>query len=185
MTQDKNDPRSAPSEAPGGEEAERKERVLHTRVPESLDDAIRAAASELGVSVSNLVRNVLANALEVVEAATLTVPRKAAQAAATVRGGPGAAPAAGHPVPRGSSEGGGTAPAPATGPATPAPEPEIEPRVLGWQEAILNLNAICDACNAILPRGTRAAIAVPERGAAARAVRCLPCLEELTRDAAR
>jgi hypothetical protein len=126
------------------EESERKERVLHTRVPESLDDAIRAAASDLGMSVSNLVRNVLANALEVVEAATQQVPKRAAAAAATVRG------------------------------ASARDE-----AVLAWQEATLNLNAVCEKCNAILPRGTRAAIAIPDRPTAQRSLRCLPCLEEL------
>ena len=53
---------------------ETKERVLHTRIPESLDEAIRARAAGLGMSVSNLVRNVLANALEVVEAAAGLAP---------------------------------------------------------------------------------------------------------------
>ena len=37
----------------------RKERVIHTRVPESLDDEIKRRATGLGLSVSNLVRNVL------------------------------------------------------------------------------------------------------------------------------
>ncbi len=112
---------------------ETKERVLHTRIPESLDDAIRARAAGLGMSVSNLVRNVLANALEVVEAAA------------------------------------GLAPPPrATG-------------VLGWQEAVLARNAVCERCNQILPRGDRAAIAVVD-GAGPRAIRCLTCLEELDRD---
>ena len=122
------------------DESGRKERVLHARIPESLDDAIRAAASELGISVSNLVRNVLANTLEVVEAAALRLPKRPARTADT--------------------------------------------RVLGWQEAILNLNAVCDRCNAILARGSRAGIAVPDRASAERAIRCLACLEELTRDPA-
>ena len=55
-----------------------KERVLHTRIPESLDEAIRARAAGLGMSVSNLVRNVLANALEVVEAAAGLAPSRPA-----------------------------------------------------------------------------------------------------------
>lgn len=148
------DPKQPESKENSADEAARKERVLHTRVPESLDDAIRAAASELGMSVSNLVRNVLANALDVVEAATMQVPKRAAAAAATVR--------------RSGVEPGGDAGA---------------GRVLGWQEATLNLNAVCDRCNAILPRGTRAAISITDRPAAQRPFRCLPCLEELTRDA--
>src|SRR6185503_9279370 len=96
---------------------EPKERVLHTRIPESLDEAIRARAAGLGMSVSNLVRNVLANALEVVEAAAgLHPPRAAANGRAAV--------------------------------------------VVGWQEAVLARNAVCDRCNDILARGSKAAIAV-------------------------
>jgi hypothetical protein len=38
---------------------ERKERVIHTRVPESLEAELRQRAQGLGISVSNLVRNVL------------------------------------------------------------------------------------------------------------------------------
>ena len=45
----------------------RKARVLHTRVSEDLDEAIRDAADELRVPVSNLVRNVLEDIFEVVE----------------------------------------------------------------------------------------------------------------------
>lgn len=148
--------RGSGSSAPNDEGA-RKERVLHARIPEHLDEAIREAAGELGMSVSNLVRNVLANALDVVEAATAKVPRSAAAAAANVRA---------------RSEAAASAAAAAEKPAT----------VLGWQEAILNLNAVCDRCNAILPRGTRAGISVPDRGSASRAIRCQACLEELTRE---
>jgi len=46
---------------------DRKERVIATRVPEALDHAIRRRATSLGLSVSNLVRNVLQNSLGLVE----------------------------------------------------------------------------------------------------------------------
>jgi hypothetical protein len=46
---------------------ERKQRVIHTRVSESLEEELRERASALGVSVSNLVRNVLENTLGLVE----------------------------------------------------------------------------------------------------------------------
>jgi len=119
---------------------EPKERVLHTRIPESLDEAIRARAAGLGMSVSNLVRNVLANALEVVEAAAgLAPPRAPARAGQAV--------------------------------------------VVGWHEAVLARNAVCDRCNQILPRGAKAAIGIVDPdGAAPRPIRCLPCLEELPRE---
>lgn len=158
---------SDPGSGSPDEQASRKERVLHARIPESLDEAIRSAASELGMSVSNLVRNVLANALEVVEVATMQMPARAAAAAAAMRRE--ARPSG----PRASEPAVSAPPAAPAGPAV----------VLGWQEATLNLNAICDRCNGILPRGTRAAISIPEPASAPRVVRCLPCLEELTRDA--
>ena len=45
---------------------ERKERVIHTRVPESLETELRQRAQDLGISVSNLVRNVLGHAFGLV-----------------------------------------------------------------------------------------------------------------------
>jgi hypothetical protein len=48
------------------DEPERKERVIHTRVPESLEAELRQRAQSLGISVSNLVRNVLGHAFGLV-----------------------------------------------------------------------------------------------------------------------
>src|SRR5882724_11423909 len=45
---------------------EKKERVIHTRVPESLEAQLRQKAQDLGISVSNLVRNVLGHAFGLV-----------------------------------------------------------------------------------------------------------------------
>ena len=45
---------------------DRKERVLHTRVPERLEAELKERAADLGVSVSNLVRNVLTHAFGLV-----------------------------------------------------------------------------------------------------------------------
>ena len=51
---------------PPPEEPELKERVIHTRVPESLEAELRRRAQDLGISVSNLVRNVLGHAFGLV-----------------------------------------------------------------------------------------------------------------------
>jgi predicted DNA-binding protein len=118
---------------------ERKERVIHTRVPESLDDEIKAKARRLGVSVSNLVRNVLEHTVELVED-IVTDGADVARAAGDGRRSRASASA-----------------------------------VLGWQRAVLELNAVCDRCNAILPRGCEAAIAVTAGGEPR--FRCLSCLE--------
>ncbi|MGH9886203.1 MAG: hypothetical protein ACREBE_11785, partial [bacterium] len=55
--------RKPPTDEP---EPEKKERVIHTRVPESLEAELRQKAQDLGISVSNLVRNVLGHAFGLV-----------------------------------------------------------------------------------------------------------------------
>jgi hypothetical protein len=71
----------------------------------------------------------------------------------------------------------------ATGHPTSAPRHRARARtasteVLAWQEAVLNVNAVCDACNALLPKGTRAAIGVRDEPGP-RAILCLGCLTTL------
>src|SRR5437868_14975688 len=56
--------RKRPPTEPPDDEA--KDRVIHTRVPGSLEAQLRDRAEELGMSVSNLVRNVLGNAFGLV-----------------------------------------------------------------------------------------------------------------------
>ena len=131
----------------------KKGRVIHTRVPEALDDEIKRRASGLGLSVSNLVRNVLQNTIDLVE----DIVHDSTRVAGSARG---------EPVePKRSarfrdSEGG---------------------RILGWQVAILNVNAACDTCNAILSKGTQAGIGVVEH-AGPQLFRCERCLKEIRHD---
>ena len=123
---------------------DRKKRVIHTRVPESLDRELREKAAGLGVSVSNLVRNVLLNAFGLVG----DIVADGARVAESARG------------------------------AEPGDPSEA---VIGWQELVLGVNAVCVTCNEVLTKGSSAAIAVTE-GARARPVLCLTCLEELRDD---
>lgn len=124
---------------------ERKERVIHTRVPESLDDEIKRKARRLGVSVSNLVRNVLERTVELVED-IVTDGAEIARSAGAGR--------------RGRADEGDD-------------EPAGSGRVLGWQRAVLEVNAVCERCNALLPRGSDAAIGLSARGPAR--FRCAAC----------
>lgn len=137
---------------------DKKERVIHTRVPAHLDETIRKRASGLGLSVSNLVRNVLSNTFGLVDSIVVdgTNIARAARGEAAVPG----------------------AKAPPPSPIAIAPvSTAAEPMVLGWQEAKLALNAVCARCNAILPKGTRAAIAVTDRPGP-RPFLCVRCLKE-------
>jgi hypothetical protein len=132
---------------------QRKERVLHTRVSEKLDEELREKAAGLGVSVSNLVRNILLNTVEMVEdivADSGSVMRATSKGKRKVGDRPGANDdndaAAGD-----------------------------ERIIVGWQELTLHINALCSHCNAILPKGGIAAMAVVV-GSAPPVFRCRDCV---------
>ena len=126
---------------------ERKERVIHTRVPESLDEEIRERAQSLGISVSNLVRNVLRNAFGLVE----DVIADGASVARSARGE--------GPLEEGEER-----------PIRPG-------RVLGWPPLVPEMQALCSRCNAILPRNREAWLAVTERPGEAPVFHCADCVE--------
>lgn len=141
-------------------DAKKKEKVLHTRITPNLEKKIRKEANSLGISVSNLVRNILGNTFDLVEdivADSTQITRPARRRAGLSNAGEQLAADAD--------------PVPISGQA----------RVLGWQEAILNLNAVCDHCNDILNKGSRAAIGIVE-GNGPRPTICLTCLQAFTHD---
>ena len=130
---------------------QRKEHVLHTRVPKSLDRHLKSRARGLGLSVSTVVRNVLLNTFGLVE----DIVTDSTNIALAI---------AGEEPPATSRR------APATANAD-APD-----TVVAWQEAVLNVNAVCDQCNAVLRKGVRAAIGVREQPGP-RAILCVRCLD--------
>ena len=139
----------------GKKPKQRKPRVLQARIPEHLDEELRGRAEQLGLSVSTVVRNVLLNTFNLVE----DVVSDSARIARAVHGR-----------------------APATPPATKgsAPEPAEPAAILGWQEVTLNRNGVCEQCNTILTRGSRAAIGVPTGPRPV--LLCLACLGKLAED---
>ena len=142
---------------PSPPEPERKERVIHTRVPESLEVELRHRAQDLGMSVSNLVRNVLGHAFGLVGDMVADSHAIARAARGDKPGGGPAAPAAGAPT-----------------------NEELLADVLGWQAIILGKNALCLRCNGMLPRGSDAATGTAEQ-TGTRVVICGDCLEEQRR----
>jgi len=148
-------PRAAKS-ASDSAAAERKERVLHTRVPESLDRQIKHKARNLGLSVSTVVRHVLLNTFGLVE----DIVTDSTNLALSIAGGDSP-----------TTEDRRRARKEATRAEQPGP-------VVGWQEAVLNLNGVCQDCNVVLRKGTRAAIGVRE-APGPRALLCLSCLRKL------
>jgi hypothetical protein len=77
-------PDSAPPSTDSASEQEgpaKKERVLHTRVPAVLERELKRFADNLRVPVSNLVRTILEDALNVADAATENVEERLKKAA--------------------------------------------------------------------------------------------------------
>lgn len=134
---------------------ERKQRVLHTRVPDSLDRHIKRRARSLGMSVSTVVRNVLLTTFGLVE----DIVTDSTDIALAITGDDAGTA---RRVARRQTR---TARAP--GPDAGA--------VLAWQDAVLNVNAVCERCNAILRKGVRAAVGISDRPGRPTVI-CRPCL---------
>jgi plasmid stability protein len=145
---------------------EKKDKVLHTRVPESLESELRTRAERLGLSVSTLVRNILSNTFGLVEDIVID---SAAIARSARREGRGEA-----------GEGGGAAQASAEGPRATSSAPAQPARIVGWQEVVLQVNAVCARTNEILPKGTRAAVSVTDPAGAPVTIISLAAMRQLT-----
>lgn len=143
----------------GRKRRQTKDRVLQARIPEQLDEELRDRAEQLGLSVSTVVRNVLLHTFELVEG----VVTDSAQLARTIQGR--------------------NSPPPPALEALEAPDPVaplVDAPVIGWQEAVLNRNGICDTCNTILTIGERAGVGVPTQ--ARPVLLCMDCLTALGAD---
>lgn len=117
---------------------ERKDRIVQTRVPGELEDALREAAEQQHVSVSQLIRNLLEDSFHLVDnivadSAGLvdSITRDARKLASTARD-------RAHAVRTQS---------------TPAP---AEPIVDAWQAVVLNRGVTCHFCSRSLAGGTHA-----------------------------
>jgi hypothetical protein len=121
----------------------KKERVIHTRVSQNLERELRKSAAQLGMSVSNLVRNALLNTFGLVEGLVMDGTRVAQSA-------------------RGEAV-----------PVEPADDAGV---VLGWQPILLNMNALCERCNAILAKGKEGFVGVLQ-GAGTKPIRCATCVK--------
>jgi hypothetical protein len=139
----------------------RKERVLHTRVPASLDRHVKRRARNLGMSVSTVVRNVLLSTFGLVE----DIVTDSANIALSITGEK-AMPRGEHVRRRSVPSRAGTS---------------DDSEILAWQEVVLNVNAVCDRCNGVLRRATRAAIGVREHPGPP-AIVCKRCLAKLNRE---
>jgi hypothetical protein len=123
-----------PSGAPS-----KKERVLHTRVPAVLERELKRFADNLRVPVSNLVRTILEDAVNVADAAGTGLEERLKRAAKTLE----------HERERLKKK------------VAHSPVHEI----FAFQDVTLAQPASCSECGKDLPRGTRAHLGLHENGA--------------------
>lgn len=132
----------------------KKERVLHTRVPAVLEQELKRLATNLKMPVSNLVRAILEDALDAVDAVgqraegelhgiaeRLRVQRDALRSTAVAKPARASEPAPASPCPASS---------------------ELLEGVIGFQSLVLIADATCSACGKALPKGTKACRGVRE-----------------------
>jgi hypothetical protein len=130
-------------------EEELKGRVLHTRIPESLEDAIKERAKRMRIPVSNLVRNVLEQTFQLVEDVVgdgleiADVARRGAERLRDVASRP----------PRAA--------------------------IYGWQELLLNRDERCNECGTELDRGGKAWRGLSESPMAKPVFLCAGCVEKI------
>jgi hypothetical protein len=156
-------------------ERRRKERVLHTRISESLAEDLRRVADDLRVPVSNLVRNVLEEAFSVVETVTGNVGElieEVMDEAEAVRDRI-------HSRQRRRYRGArrAAAPEPAEESAEAAAAASAPPRddeVIGWQPLVLARPQRCESCATLMGRGDSAYASVTPKGVGA-SWRCEDC----------
>jgi hypothetical protein len=177
-------------------ERRRKERILHTRISEDLEEDLRRAAEELRVPVSNLVRNVLEEAVSVVEAVSDEfgeliddVVDSAEEVADRFKrrhtGGSGRRSRGEGRWTEAARAASARSAARAEAPEAAAPEPPAPPAsgppptVLGWQPLVLDAEQRCE-CGRSLARGESAHVALTTAGLVER-YRCGDCIAGLGR----
>jgi predicted DNA-binding protein len=169
------------------EDAPRKERVLHTRVPAVLEDELKRLATNLKMPVSNVVRAILEDAIEAVEVVGVRaedelkgfVTKLSEQRAAIREGASSAGRTASKardarnesasppapPVAKGDSEG-----SPGSRPDEPersdarALDTRVLDDVIGFDRLTLRRDSTCAVCGKALARGAEAARGIRDGG---------------------
>ena len=112
----------------------RKERVIHARIPASLEAEIKRMADKLRIPVSNLVRNILADTVTMVEGVQQNVDETLHGLRARL----------------------GRLETKVEKAAAPSEPDSPLDRVFGWQELLMNQPAQCARCDKALAAGSRA-----------------------------
>ncbi len=166
-------------------DAERKDRLIQTRVPGDLDDALREEAKKQRVTVSQLIRNVLEDTFHLVDGLvantanlTAAVRRDALRLAASAKGSAkGAARAQGGvgAIRGAPGKDGGSARRGVGAVELPAVVSDVD----AWQEVVVGKEGVCDGCGAQLGRGEKALLGMLPDVSTARIWLCPACAARL------
>jgi hypothetical protein len=180
-------------DGPSAERAPRKDRLVQTRVPRDLEQTLKAEAKRQRVSVSQLVRNVLEDALELVDGVVADVDQIVSDSFTLARNvsrnaqrlaDPERRQVRPDPASPSAAEAGIAVPAerenPAVGVETPAAgeAPDLS-HVYGWNEVVLHRPASCVQCGGAMERGQRAYAGLSDQPSSSRAWLCARCVESI------
>lgn len=163
LVSDENDRDETPKKNAGpaspGAPAEKKERVLHTRVPAVLEEELKRLATALRMPVSNLVRAVLEDAVDAVEVVgeraegeLKGIVSKIHERRETLRGAvqTSAREQSAKATAKAEAEA-----APTTEPVCPETSSDLD-GIVGVQRLTLIADSKCTVCGRALPRGSEA-----------------------------
>lgn len=155
---------------------ERKDRLIQTRVPESLESALKEEATRRRLPVSQLVRNILEDTLQIVGDVvdgvdaivqdSIALGRQVGQNVARAR----------------SSSTSDTVTSPATVDTTATPPKPADPAlddVYAWNEVVPSRPATCSSCGTALAAGSPAFVGLRDDPSRGRAWSCPGCISAL------
>ena len=138
----------------------RKDRLIQTRVPRDLESTLKREARRQGVTVSQLIRNVLAGAFDLVEDVVADVDQIVTDSVALA-----------HQVSRGARRIAGSA----RGEDGTSPLVGVD----AWNRVILNRDATCNGCGAKIAKGKEGYAGLGGQSGRIRAWLCDRCIETI------
>src|SRR5262245_54881627 len=172
-----------------------KDRLIQTRVPEKLENALKEEAKKRRLTVSHLIRNMLEDTLDIVDTVATgldDIARSSAGLAEQVARDAGKIASVAResfkrpydvPGAQGNRDS-GSAPASDTGKAPPgastgaSPKPVLD-SVLAWNPVVVNKSTQCASCDRELDRGSNAFLGIQVDPTAPPAWLCAPCMEQI------
>jgi hypothetical protein len=137
----------------------RKDRLIQTRVPRELETTLKKEAERQRLSLSQLIRNILEDAFELVDGVVADMDQIVTDSVALARN-----------VRRGARR---------LGSRARRREPDELSRVVAWNEVRLNRDVTCSRCGAEIARGETAFVGLSDGPGRRRAWLCGDCAAAL------